>query len=177
LSTRTPAAHFGDAPADGGPYATDLSPALNPAAIDKALRKVADWQLARTSRISTASGLRACCTGFMAASEATGDPKYRDAMLAMSKQFDWDQMRDRLPNADDVSIGQTYLDLYMEDKRPSLHQPDARRTDDLLRWPPSSRTTRAFPGGGAMRCSWRRRSGSRCTRPRASVNTSTTCTT
>src|SRR5688572_23060724 len=39
---------FGDAPLDGGPYASDLSPALEAAAIDKALRKVADWQLARS---------------------------------------------------------------------------------------------------------------------------------
>jgi hypothetical protein len=28
--------HFGDAPLDAGPYATDLSPVLEPAAIDKA---------------------------------------------------------------------------------------------------------------------------------------------
>jgi len=41
--------HFGDAPVDGGPLATDLSPALRPADIDRALRKVADWQLARTT--------------------------------------------------------------------------------------------------------------------------------
>ena len=40
------ARHFGDAPADPGPLATDLSPALTPAAIDKATRKVADWELA-----------------------------------------------------------------------------------------------------------------------------------
>jgi len=68
--------HFGDAPADGGPMATDLSPALRAAAIDKALRKVADWQLTRTmphlDRIWTSSVL---FSGFMAASEATGDPK------------------------------------------------------------------------------------------------------
>src|SRR3954453_15450510 len=40
--------HFGDAPADPGPLATDLSPAITPAAIDAATRKVADWQLARS---------------------------------------------------------------------------------------------------------------------------------
>jgi hypothetical protein len=63
------ARHFGDAPLDAGPLASDLSPDLTPAAIDKALRRVADWQLARAqpyfSRIWTESVMY---TGFMAAS-------------------------------------------------------------------------------------------------------------
>jgi len=110
--------HFGDAPAEAGPLATDLSPALTPAAIDKALRKVADWQLARTQkhldRIWTSAVLFA---GFMAASEATGDRKYRDAMLAMGKQFSW-ELRGPYPNADDISVAQTYLELYFQDGGP-----------------------------------------------------------
>lgn len=124
--------HFGDAPADAGPYATDLSSAIEPAAIDKALRKVADWQLARSqpyfSRIWTESVMY---TGFMAASEATGDPKYRNAMLDMARKFDF-QLRDRLPNADDLSVGQTYLDLYFVDKRPSTIRLTRAELDDLL---------------------------------------------
>jgi unsaturated rhamnogalacturonyl hydrolase len=105
--------HFGDDPADPGPLATDLSPALKPAAIDKAVRKVADWQLARAQpyfdRIWTWSVLY---TGFLAASQSTGDPSYRDAMIAMSKKYDW-QLRSHLPNADDQSVGSTYLELDM----------------------------------------------------------------
>lgn len=124
--------HFGDAPLDGGPLATDLSPALAPAAIDKVLRKVADWQLARSQphfdRIWTSSVMY---TGFMAASEATGDAKYRNAMLEMSKHFDF-QLRDRLPNADDQSIGQTYLDLYFQDKRGSYIGKTRAELDDLI---------------------------------------------
>jgi rhamnogalacturonyl hydrolase YesR len=124
--------HFGDAPADPGPLATDLSSALEPAAIDKALRKVADWQLARSQpyfdRIWTSSVMYA---GFMAASSATGDAKYRNAMLDMSRKFDF-QLRDRLPNADDVSIAQTYIDLYFQEKRPSLLNLTKAELDDLL---------------------------------------------
>ncbi len=124
--------HFGDAPADAGPYASDLSAAIEPAAIDKALRRVADWQLARSqpyfSRIWTESVMY---TGFMAASEATGDPKYRNAMLEMARKFDF-QLRDRLPNADDLSVGQTYLDLYFIDKRPSDIRLTRAELDDLL---------------------------------------------
>jgi rhamnogalacturonyl hydrolase YesR len=124
--------HFGDAPVDAGPRATDLSSAIEPAAIDKALRKVADWQLARAepyfSRIWTESVMYA---GFMAASQATGDPKYRDAMSKMAQHFDY-QERSRLPNADDLSIAQTYLDLYFQEKRPSMLTLTRAEMDDLL---------------------------------------------
>jgi rhamnogalacturonyl hydrolase YesR len=124
--------HFGDAPASPGPLATDLSNALEPAAIDKALRKVADWQLARSQpyfdRIWTSSVMY---TGFMAASAATGDARYRNAMMDMSRKFDF-QLRDRLPNADDLSIGQTYIDLYFQEKRPSLLNLTKAELDDLL---------------------------------------------
>jgi unsaturated rhamnogalacturonyl hydrolase len=124
--------HFGDAPANPGPYATDLSSALEPAAVDRALRKVADWQLARSAphfdRIWTSSVMY---VGFLAASRATGDPKYRKAMADMSKHFDY-QLRDRLPNADDLSIGQVYLDLYLEEKRPSLINLTRAELVDLL---------------------------------------------
>lgn len=123
---------FGDAPLDAGPYATDISGALEPAAIDKALRKVADWQLARAQpkfdRLWTASVMY---NGFMAASEATGDPKYRDAMFEMANRFDW-QLRDRLPNADDLAIGATYIELWQRDKRPSYIAKTKQELDELL---------------------------------------------
>ncbi|KQX01416.1 glycosyl hydrolase [Massilia sp. Root418] len=123
---------FGDAPADGGPLATGLSPALQPAAIDKALRKVADWQLERTMRhldkIWTSAVL---FTGFMAASEATGDPKYRDAMLAMAKGFNW-ELRTPYPNADDISVAQTYLELYALDPSPEKLAATRTQLDTLI---------------------------------------------
>jgi rhamnogalacturonyl hydrolase YesR len=104
--------HFGDAPADPGPVAS-LSPAIEPRAIEAAIRKVADWQLARSEpyfdRIWTWSVLY---SGFLAASDATGDPRYRDAMAAASDRFNWEP-RATMPNADDQSIGQTYLDLVL----------------------------------------------------------------
>jgi unsaturated rhamnogalacturonyl hydrolase len=126
------ARHFGDAPQDGGPRATDLSPALTPAAIDKVLRKVADWQLARSQpyfdRIWTSSVMY---TGFMAASEATGDMRYRDAMRAMSEQFKYD-LRTPYPNADDQSVAQTYLELFFQDKRAETIAPTKAQLDILI---------------------------------------------
>jgi len=127
--------HFGDAPADPGALANDLSPALTPQAVNRALRKVADWQLPRTTahldRIWTSSVLY---MGFMAASDATGDGKYREAMARMAAGFDW-RLRDRPhPNADDISIAQTYLELYLRDPRPeNAHWiADTRRHLDTL---------------------------------------------
>jgi rhamnogalacturonyl hydrolase YesR/lysophospholipase L1-like esterase len=108
------ARHFGDAPADPGPLATDLSPALTPAAIDKATRKVADWELAVAQPNFDHNWTWAVLyDGFLAASDSTGDAKYRDAMTAMATQYNW-AVRSRMPGADDQSIGQVYLDLYFK---------------------------------------------------------------
>jgi unsaturated rhamnogalacturonyl hydrolase len=124
--------HFGDDPEDGGAIATDLSPALDPAAVGTAMRKVADWQLARSEpyfdRIWTWSILY---SGFMAASDSLGDAKYRDAMEAMGKKFDW-QLRSHLPDADDQSVGQTYLELYLLKKDPAMIAPTRPELDALL---------------------------------------------
>ena len=131
--------HFGDSPADPGPVASDLSAELTPAAIDKATRKVADWQLERAqpyfAQIWTWSVLY---SGFMAASDSTGDSKYRDAMAAMAKGFHYGirnfEPGSKLPNADDQSIGQTYLELYLLDgkKDPAMIQPTEAALESVI---------------------------------------------
>jgi unsaturated rhamnogalacturonyl hydrolase len=127
--------HFGDDPEDGGPMATDLSASLDPAAVGKAMQKVGDWQLARSEpyfdRIWTWSVLY---SGFMAASDSLGDARYRDAMEAMGKKFDW-QLRSHLPDADDQSVGQTYLELYLLKKDPAMIAPTRAELDALLAAP------------------------------------------
>ena len=117
IITKDNARHFGSSPADGGPMAKDLSAALTAKDIDKAVKKVADWQLKESEpyfdRIWTWSVLY---TGFMAASASTGDPKYKDAMMAMGRKYNFElrnfEPGSKLPNADDQSVGSTYLDLY-----------------------------------------------------------------
>jgi unsaturated rhamnogalacturonyl hydrolase len=130
--------HFGDAPDNPGPIATDLSYSIKPAAVGKAMRKVADWQLERAQpyfdRVWTWSALY---VGFMAASGSLDDPKYSDAMLAMGQKFDW-QLRGRLPNADDESIGQTYLELYLLKKDPAMMRPTQNTLDAILAAPRTS---------------------------------------
>jgi rhamnogalacturonyl hydrolase YesR len=132
------ARHFGDAPDDPGPIATDLSYSTKPAAVGKAMRKVADWQLKVSQpyfdRIWTWSVLY---SGFMAASDSLGDPKYRDAMMAMSQKYDW-KLRSHLPNADDQSVAQTYLELYMLKKDQAMIQPTQAELDAVLAAPRDS---------------------------------------
>jgi unsaturated rhamnogalacturonyl hydrolase len=130
--------HFGDAPDNPGPLATDLSYSIKPKAVAKAMRKVADWQLTTSQpyfdRIWTWSVLY---SGFMATSDSLGDPKYRDAMIAMGEKFDW-QMRSQLPNADNQSVGQTYLELYLLKKDPSMLAPSRATLDAVLAAPRES---------------------------------------
>jgi rhamnogalacturonyl hydrolase YesR len=132
------ARHFGDAPDDPGPLAQHLSTSTRPEAVAKAMRKVADWQLERAQpyfdRIWTWSALY---TGFMAASDSLGDAKYRDAMLAMGQKFDW-KLRSHLPNADDQSVGQTYLELYLLKKDPAMMKPTEAELDAILSAPRDS---------------------------------------
>jgi unsaturated rhamnogalacturonyl hydrolase len=112
-----------------------LSASLDPVAVGKAMRKVGDWQLARSEqyfdRIWTWSVLY---SGFMAASESLGDTKYRDAMEAMGKKFDW-QLRSHLPDADDQSVGQTYVELYLLKRDPAMIAPTRAELDALLAAP------------------------------------------
>jgi len=125
------AEHNGDAPAEPGPKA-NLSAALKPEAIRPAIRKVADWELARAQpyfdRTWTWSTLYA---GFMAASQALEDSRYRDAMQAMAVKFRW-QLRSERPNADDQSIAQTYLELDLQQPAPEKLASTRTALDDLL---------------------------------------------
>jgi rhamnogalacturonyl hydrolase YesR len=105
----------GDAPDDPGPLATDLSPAITHAAIRKAAAKVADWQLAHSEKIFNQQWTYAALyDGLLAASKTTGDPRYHDAVVNMADRFDWKLLNLRFPHADDMAIGQSYLDLYRE---------------------------------------------------------------
>lgn len=133
------ARHFGDAPDDPGTLATDLAYSTRPKAVAKAMRKVADWQLERSQpyfdRIWTWSVLYA---GFLATSDSLRDEKYRNAMIEMGRKFDW-KLRSQLPNADDQSLGQTYLELYLRKKDPAMMKPTQERLDAVLAAPRDSR--------------------------------------
>jgi rhamnogalacturonyl hydrolase YesR/catechol 2,3-dioxygenase-like lactoylglutathione lyase family enzyme len=123
----------GDSPDNPGPLATDVSPALTHAAISSAAEKVASWELARTqptfNRLWTYAALY---DGFLAASKTTGDPRFHDAMVRMSDGFGWKLINDRFPHADDMALGKTYMDLYLDSNQASRDPGRTAHTKEVL---------------------------------------------
>jgi unsaturated rhamnogalacturonyl hydrolase len=117
----------GDSPDAAPPLATDLRPDLTHAAVRAAMRKVADWQLERARPyFSTDWTFAALYDGFMAASATLGDAKYEQAMRAMGEKLNW-QLGPRPDNADDVAVGQVYLELYWKHKDARILPPLTER--------------------------------------------------
>jgi rhamnogalacturonyl hydrolase YesR len=136
---------FGSSPDDPGPLAKDLLPAITPAAVGAATRKVADWQLKQSQkdfttidrarqydgRIWTWSVLY---TGYMAAASSLHEDKYRDAMEQVGKGYNWGLRSDH-PSGDDMSIAQMYLELYLQDKKPEEIAPIQTALNNILAAP------------------------------------------
>ncbi len=129
----------GDAPAAVPALATDLSPALNPRAVDKAVRKVGDWELNRSQRYFNRDWTFAVLyTGFMAAAERLPNAKYQAAMLQMGNKFNWQlDLSSPIANnpADYHAIGQTYLDLYRIYHQPRMIRSVQATFDRLMKVP------------------------------------------
>jgi unsaturated rhamnogalacturonyl hydrolase len=122
----------GDSPDDPGPLATDLSPAITHANVRKAAKKVADWELAKAQPVFNQQWtFAALYDGFLAASKVTGDARYHDAMVKMSEGFEWKLADARFPHADDMALGQTYMDLYLEN-RDAVRMADTKAILDRL---------------------------------------------
>jgi unsaturated rhamnogalacturonyl hydrolase len=122
----------GDSPDDPGPLATDLSPLITHANVRKAAKKVADWQLARAEPVFNQQWtFAALYDGLLAASKTTGDARYHDAVVKMAQGFDWKLLDARFPHADDMALGQAYLDLYLE-KREAVRAADTKTILDRL---------------------------------------------
>ena len=122
----------GDAPDDPGPLATGLSAELKPKAIDAAMKKVADWQVAYAEpHFNKQWTFAALYDGLLAASKTTGDAKYRDAVLHLAERSDWTLLDARFPHADDQALGQAYLDLYRDDPQ-AVRMADTKAIMDRL---------------------------------------------
>ena len=150
---------FGSDPDDPGSLAKDLSPAITPAAIATAMRKVADWQLAQSQNYFTAIDSArphlldgriwtwsVLYTGYMAAASELGENKYRDAMEQVGKAYNWG-LRSETPSGDDMSIAQMYLELYLTDKKPEEIAPIQTALNNILSAP-------RVPLGTSQRIAW-----------------------
>ena len=133
LQNPTPAV-VGDAPANSPPLATDLSPRFRRKDIEKALRKVADWQLERARPRFKDWTYAALYAGFMAVPSTVAGSRYQDAMLEMGKGFAW-QLGPRVGHADDEAIGQTYTQIYLEHHDPTMIAPTRQGFDTVMAMP------------------------------------------
>ena len=125
-------ASSGDSPDDPGALATDLSPVITHADVRKVAKKVADWQLARAEPVFNQQWtFAALYDGLLAASKTTGDARYHDAVVKMAQGFDWKLLDARFPDADDIALGQAYLDLYLE-RRDAVRAADTKAILDRL---------------------------------------------
>jgi unsaturated rhamnogalacturonyl hydrolase len=125
----------GDSPVVALPLASDLSPQLTRSKVSHAIQRVADWQLARAEEgFDQDWTFAALYTGFMAVPETANGKKYRDAMLRMSKKFQW-QLGPRPSHADDHAIGQTYLELFYRYHDQAMIAPTRERLDAVMQLP------------------------------------------
>ncbi len=129
--------HLGDVVADPGPKA-NLSPSTDSAAVQAAMRTVADWELERARPYLTQNWTWSVLdAGFMAASRELDDAKYSNAMLAMAERFHWqlgvESPAERgWPDNNDQALAQTYLELYMLDPKPEKLAPTQNGFDTLF---------------------------------------------
>jgi unsaturated rhamnogalacturonyl hydrolase len=108
---------------DPGPVATNLSPRLKRRDILRAMKKVADWQLREAEgKYNIQWTYAALYDGFLAASIATGDQRYRDRVLQVAEQNHW-SLGPRFAHADNEAIGLTYLSFYAEKLDPQMLAP------------------------------------------------------
>ncbi len=96
------------------------------------MRKVADWQLAQSAGKYNQDWTYApLYLGLLATSATTHDPRYHDAVLHASEQFQWKLWANRSFHADDEAVGQAYEILYAEHHDP-VRIADTKQTFDRL---------------------------------------------
>lgn len=107
----------------------------SPQAVLSIMQRVADWQLAHPSVHRTTDWTQAAGDdGFMALAGISGDPKYRDGMLAVAETNEW-KLGPRKYHADDQAIGQLYTELYFLYRDPKMIRPMQQKFDWILAHP------------------------------------------
>jgi rhamnogalacturonyl hydrolase YesR len=125
----------GDAPADAGPLASDLSPEITKRDIAKAMQRVADWQLQRLPAEAQYDWtFAALYAGMMAVPTDIAGDKYRAAQRRIGDELAW-QPGPRVPHADDQAVSQMYLEQYMLTKDERMLAPTRARMDAEVNTP------------------------------------------
>ncbi|MGH7992799.1 MAG: glycoside hydrolase family 88 protein [Limisphaerales bacterium] len=112
-----------------------LSPAVKPYAVLTAMQRVADWQLAHSDTNRPTGWVEAAGdAGMMALAGISGDPKYREAMLAKGNANNWNlaAYQGRKYHADDQCEGQVWTELYFLYRENKMIAPMRERFDFIL---------------------------------------------
>jgi rhamnogalacturonyl hydrolase YesR len=125
----------GDIPSDPGPIAQDLSGKMSHSAVKAAIRKVADWQLARVStEVSQDWTFATLYLGLLEASNTLHDRKYMKYVKGVGEHYHW-ALGPRKTHADDQAIGQSYLWLDGRKSDPKLISPLRQQFDEVMQEP------------------------------------------
>lgn len=114
---------------------------VNPFAILTAMQRVGDWQLAHMATNRPTGWIQGVGdVGMMALAGISGDPKYRDAMLAKGQAENWQLAgyRGRKYHADDQCYGQVCAELYFLYRQNEMIAPMQKRFDWILSHPPET---------------------------------------
>jgi rhamnogalacturonyl hydrolase YesR len=119
--------------------ATLLAPGLRaemaPGEITALMERVADWQLAHPAKWKPLEWHNAAFySGVMALARDSASPRFHDAMRKMGENSHW-QLGPRPYHADDHAVGQTYAELFAQDRDPRMIAPMQERFDFILAHP------------------------------------------
>jgi unsaturated rhamnogalacturonyl hydrolase len=121
----------------------DLSTAISPQSVLAVMQRVGDWQLAHPDTNRPTGWIQAVGdVGMVALAGISGDPKYRDAMLAKGEKDGWQlpEYRGRKYHADDQCIGQVWAELYLLCREPAMIAPMREHFDWIMANPPKTQS-------------------------------------
>ncbi|MGC1460616.1 MAG: glycoside hydrolase family 88 protein [Terracidiphilus sp.] len=123
----------GDQPSDPGPLDSSLSPELHSKQIRAAMKKVADWELARVEKQppSRTWDFGVLDIGLMAASRTLRDRSYSEYVASVGEHFGWKLERTLNP-ANDFAIAQAFIELYRSSRKEEQLTPMRRQYDDAV---------------------------------------------
>lgn len=123
----------GDQPDDPGPLAADLSPTLHSKAIRAAMKRVADWELARVQAQppSRSWDFGTLDIGLLAASRTLHDGRYSNYVVSVGDHFGWKLERTSYP-ANDFAIAQAFLEISNGGRDSDRVAPTRRQFDDAI---------------------------------------------
>jgi rhamnogalacturonyl hydrolase YesR len=120
-------------PADPGPLAADLSPALHSRQIRAAMRRVADWEFERVQAQppSRSWDFGTLDIGLVAASRTLGDARLSRYVASVGDHYNWTLERTTNP-PNDFALGQALLELCRSSRDEDKFAPIRKQFDDAI---------------------------------------------